>query len=260
MFPDTRKVLNGPLTGRYNMYPEGGVTVDAAQGDRRAAWAPSPWARSASGAAARALDAKCKVPCEILDLPIGLHATDIFIDTLRRIAGVNVPDSLTIERGRLVDIITDMHQYFYGKRVALVGDPDQLLSLTQFLVAPGHAARSTSSPGPPPGKNMKRPCGKRSRMCRARSRSRCPGDMFLFHQWIKQRKRGPAHRQHLRQVYRQGRGHPLHPLRIPHFRPGRPQLFSHRRLPGGDAASGKDPGRPPGPQDRDADGYQTWNW
>ena len=23
-------------------------------------------------------------------------------------------------------MITDMHQYFYGKKVALVGDPDQL--------------------------------------------------------------------------------------------------------------------------------------
>ena len=28
-----------------------------------------------------ALDAKCKVPCKIFDLPIGLKATDRFVDT-----------------------------------------------------------------------------------------------------------------------------------------------------------------------------------
>ena len=28
LFPDTSKVLNGPLTGKFKMYPEGGVTID----------------------------------------------------------------------------------------------------------------------------------------------------------------------------------------------------------------------------------------
>jgi nitrogenase molybdenum-iron protein beta chain len=32
-----------------------------------------------------------------------------------------------------MDMITDMHQYFYRKRVALWGDPDQLVSLVEFL-------------------------------------------------------------------------------------------------------------------------------
>ena len=47
---------------------------------------------------------------------------------------MNVPESIDIERGRLVDMITDMHQYFYHRKVALGGDPDQLISLTEFLV------------------------------------------------------------------------------------------------------------------------------
>ena len=45
-----------------------------------------------------------------------------------------MPDSIIDERGRVVDIITDMHQYFHGKRVALFGDPDQLVAMTEFLV------------------------------------------------------------------------------------------------------------------------------
>ncbi len=48
---------------------------------------------------------------------------------------MSVPDSINLERGRLLDIITDMHQYFYHKKVGLVGDPDQLVSLTEFLVS-----------------------------------------------------------------------------------------------------------------------------
>ena len=134
MFPDTSGVLNRPQTGKYEMFPKGGVTVEALKtiGDSMATIALG---RLASGPAARALDTKCQVPCEILDLPIGFKATDRFVDTLRKTAGINVPDALNEERGQLLDIVTDMHQYFYGKKVALAGDPDQLIALTEFLVS-----------------------------------------------------------------------------------------------------------------------------
>ncbi len=122
MFPDTSNVLNGPQTGKYHMYPAGGVTcrelIEAGSSMGTVALG-----RLASGLAARALDTKCKVPCEILDLPIGLTATDTFIDTLRRIAGVTVPDSLNIERGQLLDVITDMQQYFYRAKGGPGGGP-----------------------------------------------------------------------------------------------------------------------------------------
>ena len=134
MFPDTSGVLNRPQTGKYEMFPKGGVTVEAlmSTGDSLATIALG---RLASGPAARALDTKCKVHCEILDLPIGLKATDRFVDTLRKTAGINVPDAINVERGQLLDIITDMHQYFHGRKVALAGDPDQLIALTEFLVS-----------------------------------------------------------------------------------------------------------------------------
>lgn len=105
MFPDTSNVLNAPLTGRFSMFPAGGVTVAElrAAGNAIGTVALGPLA---SGPAARSLDARCKVPCEILEVPIGLRATDTFIDTLRQMAGVTVPESLNIERGRLLDVIT----------------------------------------------------------------------------------------------------------------------------------------------------------
>ncbi|MDQ7782780.1 MAG: nitrogenase molybdenum-iron protein subunit beta [Desulfomonilaceae bacterium] len=182
LFPDTSGVLNRPQTGKYDMFPPGGVTVEALKstGNSQATIALG---QLASGPAARALDSKCKVPCEILDLPIGLKATDRFVDTLRRTAGTDVPDTINIERGRLLDIITDMHQYFYGKKVALAGDPDQLIALTEFLVSidmwPIHIVSGTVD------KDFQARIKEITQYVPHPVNVGIPGDLFLLHQWIK---------------------------------------------------------------------------
>jgi nitrogenase molybdenum-iron protein beta chain len=182
LFPDTSDVLDTPQTGKYRMFPKGGVTIPELQstGDSKVTVALGALA---SGPAAEALDSKCKVRCHILDLPLGLQATDKFINTLRIAAGVNVPDSITEERGRMVDIITDMQQYFYHKKVALVGDPDQLISLTQFLteldMKPVHIVTGT------PGKAFEERIRGILKDTVPNVNVRAAGDMFLLHQWIK---------------------------------------------------------------------------
>ena len=183
MFPDTSRVLNTPLTGKYRMYPEGGVTIPELV---RAGSSIGTVAlgRLASGAAARALDAKCKVHCEILDLPLGLHGTDMFVDMLRHIAGVNVPDSLNIERGQMVDVISDMHQYFYGKKVAIAGDPDQLLAMAKFLVSIDMYPVYMVS-GTPAGKKFEKSLQEAVKDVPHEVKIKIPGDMFTLHQWIK---------------------------------------------------------------------------
>lgn len=132
MFPDTSDVLDCPLDGKPQMYPKGGVTVAQLKrmGASSATLALGP---VCSEPAAMDLDAKCKVKAHTLELPIGLKATDEFINTLRKVARVDVPAEIDDERGRLVDIMSDAQQYFHNKRVALWGDPDQLVSLAGFL-------------------------------------------------------------------------------------------------------------------------------
>ncbi len=184
MFPDTSNILNGPLTGKYSMYPDGGVTVDELKstGDSIGTIALGKWG---SEAAAKALDTKCKVPYELLDLPMGLHATDRFIEAMRKMTGLNVPGSIDRERGQMMDIITDMHQYFYNKRVGLAGDPDQLISLAEFLVSidmwPVYAVTGT------PGKAFERRMKEILKDCpyEVKIKGGANADMFLFHQWIK---------------------------------------------------------------------------
>jgi nitrogenase molybdenum-iron protein beta chain len=76
-----------------------------------------------------------------------------------------------------------MHQYFYQKKVALVGDPDQLVALTEFLVTldmqPIHIV--TGSPDPKFEGRIKEITQSLSRPVNVKA----AGDMFLFHQWIK---------------------------------------------------------------------------
>lgn len=179
MFPDTSEVLNTPLTGKYNMYPRGGTKVKdlLTTGNSKATVACGSFA---SGPAAKLLDTKCKVPGEIVDLPIGITGTDNFVDALRKAAGVSVPESITDERGKVVDLMTDMHQYFYNKKVAISGDPDQLIALAQFLKDLGmdvcHVV--TGTPGKKFTKRIKEILGEEVNV-------KNPGDLFLLHQWIK---------------------------------------------------------------------------
>ncbi len=182
IFPDTSDVLDAPLTGKHQFYPKGGVTIPELRstGDSKTTIALGSFASAPAG---EALDSKCKVPCKTLELPIGLLGTDRFVDTLRTVAGVAVPDSITEERGRLIDLISDMQQYFYRKKVALFGDPDQLIALTEFLITlgmiPAHIVTGT------PGQRFERKVKELLKDMAPEANIRQAGDAFLLHQWIK---------------------------------------------------------------------------
>ncbi|NTV52792.1 MAG: nitrogenase molybdenum-iron protein subunit beta [Candidatus Firestonebacteria bacterium] len=182
VFPDTSEVLNTPQTGKYEMYPKGGTTIPELRstGRSRRTFALG---QIASGPAAKLLDTKCKVPCTLLNLPIGLRNTDIFLESLRQQTGAGVPDSLRLERGQLLDVITDMHQYLYGKKVALVGDPDHLVALTQFLKDLDMDVRHvvTGTPGKKFVTRIQEITGPKVNAFEAK-------DMFHFHQLIKQER------------------------------------------------------------------------
>jgi nitrogenase molybdenum-iron protein beta chain len=184
LFPDTSGVLNGPLSGVFHMFPEGGVTIDGLRstGDSIGTLALGEWC---SADAARYLDTNNHVPCLVLDIPIGLAATDRFVDALRTIAGLSVPDEVTHERGQLVDTISDMHQYFYHQKVALAGDPDQVIALTEFLVSidmwPTHIV--TGTPGKAFETRIKELTAELPFAVNVKADLRA--DLFLLHQWIK---------------------------------------------------------------------------
>jgi nitrogenase molybdenum-iron protein beta chain len=69
--------------------------------------------------------------------PIGLKGTDAFVMMLSRLSGKEVPASLRLQRGRLVDAMQDSYPYFHDKKFAIWGDPDFLLGMVAFLLEMG---------------------------------------------------------------------------------------------------------------------------
>ena len=182
LLPDTSGVLDGPLTGHFEMYPKGGISTADLKRIGGAA-ATIALGTFSSLPAAKALDAKCDVPYDQLDLPIGLLATDRFIDAMRIRAGVTVPEEIARERGQLIDVISDWHQYLYNKKVAIAGDPDHVIALTEFCLSAGmkpvHIVTGT------PGKDFEKRMEPLVKDLPYKVNYRSASDLFLLHQWIK---------------------------------------------------------------------------
>lgn len=148
MLPDTSGVLDGPLTGKYQMFPDGGTTIEEIKGLGGAASALAMGVQ-ASEASAAALKKKCGVDYKVLPLPMGIENTDNFIMALQEISKEEVPSSLEVERGQLVDMMVDIHPYTYGKKVAVYGDPDTVLGISAFCLELGMIPKYmiTGTPG-----------------------------------------------------------------------------------------------------------------
>ncbi len=136
MYPDTSGVVNAPITGRYEMYPEGGTTVKKIKksGDSCVTLALGEFS---SKDGAYELEKKCDVPARVLKLPIGVKATDEFIMSILEKTGGQVPKELEMERGQLVDLMVDIHNHYHGKKAAIFGDPDTVIAMTELVVSLG---------------------------------------------------------------------------------------------------------------------------
>ncbi len=182
MYPDTSGVVDAPLTGRHEMYPKGGTKIADIERSGNAA-ATLALGRFASAEGAYALEKKCGVTPYILQTPIGIEATDAFIMQMIKLTGNSVPYELEEERGQLVDIMTDTHFHFHGKKVSIFGDPDIVISMTQFALSlgmePVHILTGT------PGDYFVKKIKKLTDAAGISPRIKASGDLMELHQWIK---------------------------------------------------------------------------
>ncbi len=182
MLPDTSGVVDSPMTGQFEMYPKGGTKIEAIKdtGNSKLSIALGSFA---SADPAYALEKKCKVPVKLLRTPIGIKATDNLIMSLAKVFVKDIPYELEEERGQLVDIITDTHFHFHGKKVAIFGDPDTVTGLVEFVLSlgmkPVHVLTGT------PGANFETDINEMLASVNIEGNVKAAGDLFLFHQWIK---------------------------------------------------------------------------
>ena len=183
MFPDTSGVVDAPMTGEYIMFPEGGTTIDQLKdsGNSKATISLGAFASEEAGLA---LEKKCQVPNYTLRTPIGIKATDALFMKLLKLGVTKIPAELEEERGQLVDIMTDTHFHFHGKKVAIFGDPDIVIATTEFLISlgmvPVHVLTGT------PGESFEREI--QSLLAEAGiegANVKAGADLLAFHQWIK---------------------------------------------------------------------------
>jgi len=83
------------------------------------------------------LEEEFGVPLYNIPIPIGVDHTDLFINTLVKITGKDVPESLQNERGRLLDGMVDSHKYNFPGRVAIFGEPEMVYSVAKTCLENG---------------------------------------------------------------------------------------------------------------------------
>jgi nitrogenase molybdenum-iron protein alpha/beta subunit len=77
------------------------------------------------------------VPFTVLSYPIGLAATDAFLELLSDIAGLAAPEPLARERRILVDGMRDAMTAFGGRRAALALESDAAVAISSLLAEMG---------------------------------------------------------------------------------------------------------------------------
>ncbi|TDO94656.1 Mo-nitrogenase MoFe protein subunit NifK [Halanaerobium saccharolyticum] len=182
LFPDQSDVLDTPLDGNYDMYPEGGVTIPELN-DTGNSQATIALGEFASADSAFELEKKHDVKPYILKSPVGIKATDELLMQLMKLTGKEVPAKIEKERGQLVDIIADTHHQFHGKKVAVYGDPDIVISLTEFVLSlgmrPVHVLTGT------PDNKFEETVTEMMSDADWEYNITAGGDLFQLHQWIK---------------------------------------------------------------------------
>ncbi len=191
LFPDTSGVVDSPMTGEYTMYPQGGTRLKdlVDTGNAKLTVALGSYA---SADAANQLERKCQVPAVVLKTPIGVKATDQLLMTLMNKFTVDIPYELEEERGQLVDIMTDTHFHFHGKKVAIFGDPDIMLAMTEFVLSLGmkpiYVLTGTPGSGGALGTalgNFSKEIQELLQQAGVPGKVKAGGDLFELHQWIK---------------------------------------------------------------------------
>lgn len=134
LFPDYADTMDGGSWDHYMQIPEGGVSLASMRRIGNASALVSfTSCMPPEVQPAPILQKKFGTTTHNFPLPIGVGATDRFMSLLSELAGCSVPAEIKSERARLIDAYVDGHKYTAGKRVAVFGDADFVVSMTVFL-------------------------------------------------------------------------------------------------------------------------------
>ena len=132
---DPEEVLDTPATGEYEMYA-GGTTMDEVK-DAPNAITTFMLQSTTLEKTKKYIEGTWNHEIPKLSIPMGVEWTDEFLLKVSEVTGKEIPASITKERGRLIDMMTDSHQWLHGKKMAVFGDPDFVMGLVKFMLELG---------------------------------------------------------------------------------------------------------------------------
>lgn len=143
ILPDYSERLEGPSWQEYQAIQKGGTPVSAIEKMNVAVHSMELgsvlglMAEKGTQTAGTILNKRFGIPCTRLPIPIGVKATDRFLDALSQISGRPVPERYRKEKWRLVDAYVDGNKYVSKKRALIYGEEDFVVSMAGFLAEVG---------------------------------------------------------------------------------------------------------------------------
>lgn len=138
ILPDFSETLDGAIKEDLEMIPSGGTPVSSikSMGGAKMSIELGLCADQKLSSSIW-LEKEHNVPAHRVLMPVGLRATDKFMDILSQASGKDMPRNHELERGRLIDAYVDSHKYIFGKKCVVYGEEDLVAGLTSFLVEMG---------------------------------------------------------------------------------------------------------------------------
>ena len=134
LLSDVSDVFDTPTDGTYRMYDGGTKLDDVAEALN--AKATIALQKYCSDKSLEYVEDKGQ-DVAAFHYPMGVGGTDDFLIKVSELTGKAIPDSVTLERGRLVDAIADSAAWLHGKTFSVFGDPDFVYGMTRFLLEMG---------------------------------------------------------------------------------------------------------------------------
>lgn len=143
MLPDYSETLDNIYTAEYQLIPTGGTSVHEIRrignskaiiefGEKFNKGVSRIKDNKTVQTAGEWLESTYYIKNYQMPLPIGIEATDRFINALKEITKKDLPEYHAKERGRLVDSYVDGHKYIFGKKVLLYGEDDLVTALANW--------------------------------------------------------------------------------------------------------------------------------
>ena len=137
ILPDISDTMDGGASRTYHKIQPGGTGIEDIRqmsGGKATIEFGHTMAAKSGGVL---LTEKFQVPNHRLQMPMGINASDRFMQLVEKISGHAIPVKHQQERSRLVDSYVDGHKYVSGKKAVLYGEEDLLVGMSAFLAEIG---------------------------------------------------------------------------------------------------------------------------